>query len=141
MREALIKIYALYRRKEVGPEFFIDDVVYVGRTKNIKQRMSKHKKQKEFDAYKILDTTDDLGKSKILEDHYIRCYNPIYNRSLNATGNYLKMNEILEKLQLEEGDYADFIHQCIVRIKPVFEDNYNLLQVERAYMYSKYGCY
>lgn len=137
----MIKIYALYRKKEVGPGFFIDDVVYVGRTKNIKQRIYKHKKAKDFDGYKILDSTEDLERAKFLEDYYIKGYNPIYNRALNATGNYLKMSEILDKLEVKEEDYADFIHECIVRVKPIFEDNYNLLQVERAYMKSKYGFY
>jgi hypothetical protein len=55
-----------------------DDVVYVGKSKNIEKRVEWHRKSgKVFDSYKVAECDQELLDSA--EVAYIRAFNPKYN--------------------------------------------------------------
>lgn len=58
-----------------------NDLVYVGKTEDIKQRLRAHRENKQFDSYACL-LTDDDAMQEIL---YINLYKPALNkRTLNV---------------------------------------------------------
>lgn len=65
-------IYLLYNNNEV---------VYIGKSKNIKNRITQHKSVKEFDSVKCV-IFKDIGMINLYEPYLIQRYKPIYNKDL-----------------------------------------------------------
>lgn len=98
-----------------------EKVVYVGKTKNIKRRISQHK-DKDFDN-SFYKRCDDYMANQ-LEDYYIMMYDPIYNKSLNSKGEYKSLQEFCQ----DNGFGIDEIRKVcaeIPYINPYFNENYN----------------
>ena len=62
-------VYRLYKDKEI---------VYIGKTNNLKYRIKAHKKDKEFDYYDYAITSD--SEAHVYEVYYINKYRPILNK-------------------------------------------------------------
>lgn len=101
-----------------------NDIVYVGRTKNIKQRIQTHKreKKKDFDSYKIAHQCFDLKDAKNIEDHFIMQHNPIYNRALNSCGEYFSIKDITKDKNYDVCELLHFIN--LYNVRPLFKDKY-----------------
>ena len=72
-------VYLLYNKSKV---------VYVGKSKNIKNRVIKHRKDKYFDSVKSIIFKDD-GMVNIYEPYLIQKYNPMYNKDLLEKTNFM----------------------------------------------------
>ena len=98
-----------------------ESVVYVGRTKNVKRRLSEHA-DKDFDSYSYINC--DEGVASRLEDYYIMMHDPIYNRSLNSKGEYKNLGEFCEENNFDVTKVKKICAE-IPYIRPYFNDNYN----------------
>jgi hypothetical protein len=68
-------IYLLYHK---------DELVYIGKSSNIKNRVQQHKKDKDFDNVKCI-LFKDIGNINLYEPYLIQKYNPKYNKDLTDT--------------------------------------------------------
>ena len=113
----MVYIYALRQ---------LDKVVYVGQSKNVKNRVNAHKRNKNFDSYDILEELEGKEIHEILkiEDSYIELYNPIYNKCLNRSDTYQDFNKFCEESNIDKKGFLSFLKQY--RVKPIFANNYSL---------------
>ena len=107
-------IYALRNKK--------DEVVYVGRTNNVKRRISEHKRNKDFDYHQVLEECFDLEKAKKIEDFFIMRFDPKYNKSLNSGGMYISIKEETRDKKYDIARLLELINSYEVR--PIFNDKY-----------------
>ena len=127
----MITIYALISKIEVQKDFFVDEVVYVGMTKNLKRRLREHK-EKEFYKCTVLDQCETKEHAKELEDYYIKLFNPKLNKCLNYLGEYGKMQDIIKSYNIDNfGLFCEILIESDV--KPVFKDNYSKIEMDRVY--------
>lgn len=68
-------IYCLFRD---------DDLIYIGKTKNICRRLKQHLVKIDFDAYAIFPC--DFGLLNVCEEWFIRFFRPPLNIRLNGDG-------------------------------------------------------
>lgn len=71
-------IYLLYNNSEI---------VYVGKSNNIENRIKQHKKDKEFDSVKWV-VFKDAGLINLYEPYFIQKYSPKYNKDLLQKTNF-----------------------------------------------------
>jgi len=60
-----------------------EDIVYVGKSNNMKNRISQHKKDKEFNNVKCIVFKDE-GLINLYEPYLIQKYKPKYNKEFNC---------------------------------------------------------
>lgn len=68
-----------------------DDLVYIGKTEDIKTRLNAHKANKLFDSYVLLDSSND----PVYEYYYINMYKPALNKRTNS----VRLNILANKLK------------------------------------------
>lgn len=62
-----------------------DDIVYIGQSKNLEDRISQHGNSKEFDRFTYFEVSDCIVD--IVESCYIHKIRPALNGNLNNSGN------------------------------------------------------
>lgn len=86
-------IYLLIKNKEV---------VYVGRTNNLDNRIKSHKRQgKDFDEVKIMEIGNDVNAydlTELAEYYYIKKYKPKYNGCINYPKRYTTTNRMTKPM-------------------------------------------
>lgn len=86
------------------------NVVYVGQTDNILNRIKSHQKNKDFNNVAYIITTKD--KVNYLENYYIMKYEPFYNKlstdSRCMSSAYI-IKKIREKYNQEEANFEEII--------------------------------
>ena len=95
-------------------------VVYVGRTKNLKNRLSQHK-DKIFDNYHYLICRKECASN--LEDVFIVKHDPIHNHSLNSCGEYINLTDYCKSNNLSIKGARKAIERTPY-INPFFNENY-----------------
>ena len=142
-------IYALIRNNKIEyGDYEVEEVIYVGQTTNLKQRLYKHK-NKEFDSHKILFKCNTLQEAKEAENLYIKHYDPIFNKSLNFHGNYNTIkghvNYFRENgFRLNENDLLEIMDFAIRKeMKPLFSNKYSYFDFYNVLMscnnYKQFG--
>jgi hypothetical protein len=84
--------YYLYRL------YFNNEIVYIGKTNNLKERLSQHKKDKEFNFYDYyVGNKSDIN---LYEIYYIEKLKPIHNKDCKSKS---KLNTQLKELEFIKG--------------------------------------
>ena len=113
-----------------------NEIVYVGQTSNLWQRMSAHNKDKEFN-YIYFEKIDKLDANYI-ENYYIIKFLPKYNKKLNANEYCLTFKELrklfycLYKKIITNWDIKKYLYDIktfsyIDGITRIFEDDAHIL--------------
>ena len=104
-----------------------NEIVYIGKTTRLFNRMKEHTKTKDFDSYSFIELeTTDVDLVNKIEKNYIIKYSPLYNNRIGDF-NCTTVEELAAKYQLDEqiisrvisgayyeGKYrTDISHQCI----------------------------
>lgn len=107
-----------------------NEVVYVGRTKNIKRRMQQHKSEgvKIYDSFEIVKEVEDLKRAKRIEDLLIKKYDCEYNKSNNEYGAYISFKEMMSILNVSEDELDEMLFKK--RINPIFNENYKKVTLD-----------
>lgn len=87
------------------------NVVYVGQTDNILNRIKSHQKNKNFNNVAYITTTKD--KLNYLENYYIMKYEPFYNKlstDYRCMSSAYIIKKIREKYNQEEASFEEIIH-------------------------------
>jgi len=77
-------IYILYNN---------DEIVYIGKSNNIKNRISQHRKDKQFDRVKSIIFKND-GDIDLYEPYLINKYKPRHNKDLVREDSGIELPEI-----------------------------------------------
>lgn len=87
-----------------------NQVVYIGQTNNIFNRIKGHQKNKEFNNVAYITTTKD--KANYLENYYIIKYEPFYNKlstDPRCMSSAYIIKKIREKYNQEQVDFKEII--------------------------------
>lgn len=97
------------------------DVVYVGKTNDVKRRIKQHN-DKKFDNYFSIVCDDEDANH--IEDEYIKMLDPLYNNSLNRFGHYISLSDfcIENNLDIER---ARYIYHTTPYVTPIFNENFS----------------
>ena len=97
-----------------------DEIVYIGKTTQLGQRISAHARTKEFTHYSTYECEDEL-QMEILEDEMILEYQPKYNLSVGS--GYESLKQFRERIRSISEEHKYNPKYYIPKIRKVLEGN------------------
>ena len=97
-----------------------DEIVYIGKTTQLGQRIAAHARTKEFTHYSTYECEDEL-QMEILEDEMILEYQPKYNLAVGS--GYESLNQFRGRVRSISEEHKYSPKYYIPKIRKVLEEN------------------
>lgn len=97
-----------------------DEIVYIGKTTQLGQRITVHARTKEFTHYSTYECEDEF-QMEILEDEMILAYQPKYNLAVGS--GYESLNQFRGRVRSISEEHKYSPKYYIPKIRKVLEEN------------------